>query len=1085
MSRAYSEETLVQENAANECFKQLGWESIYAFDGETYGTTGTLGRSDQTEVILTRSLRQALERINPGHPAAAYESAIAQLTTLNTARSLLQINQEKYYLIRDGIRVSYQTEQGEEHTPLLRLIDFDHPDNNHFLIVRELWIKGALYPAKRPDIIGFVNGIPLLFLELKSFRRDVRVAYDDNFTRYKKEIPHLFYYNAFVMLSNGIEAKVGSVTSPYKFFHDWRRLSENETGRVHFETMLLGMCSKPNFLDLVQNFILFDNSSGTTYKILARNHQFLGVNRAFAAVQNREIRAGKLGVFWHTQGSGKSYSMAFLAEKVHRRLAGSFTFLIVTDRQELDKQIVRTFAGIGAIPSDNTRATDGNHLKELLKQNHRYVFTLIHKFNQPGYTYSDRADIIVICDEAHRTQYGALAGNMRNGLDHASFLAFTGTPLMQSAADQKTRECFGDYISTYDFQRAVEDGSTVPLYYDNRGEKLQFTDEAGELQMVARPDDLNQRIAEQLSAFDLDEASEAKALRRMGSDYWILTADARLDRIAADLVAHYTQRWQTGKAMLVCLDKLTAVRMYNRIDAYWKQAIAQQEAQVKRATDDQDLKEQQDYLTWLQETEYAVVVSEAADETEIFDDWDLDIRPHREKLNRRDLEADFKNENHPFRLAIVCAMWLTGFDVPSLATLYMDKPMQGHNLMQAIARANRVHEGKINGLLIDYNGILKSLRAALAKYAQPDVFLGDTTTAQAGVFPYRDLTQLQADYAAAIQACQDHLTSLGFDLNLLVQAEAGFDRLSYLAADNQASAINAVCTNDESRAKFEVLARDVVKKRQALLTNPDLAAPFESQQDAIKAIYDGLRIQHELSFDLRAVLRSLREVVNEYVTVANNLAPGADSEVIYNISAVDFEQLKQEFAKASTKNVQVQTLKEAVERQLQRMISQNPTRIDLYARYQQIIEEYNRETDRVAIEQTFQDLLQLIESMSEEESRATREGLTEEYLAIFDLLCQPKPDLTPNARNKIKAIAQALIEAIKAELRKLANWRDKETTQAQIQTFIHDYLYSDATGLPVDHYSDTDVENLSNVVFLHIYQQYANADRHCYDDNAA
>ena len=1086
MSSEYSEDRLVQQTTADFFEKTLGWQSVYAFNREAFGATGTLGRTDNTEVVLTRYLRQALERLNPGHPDTAYEDAIQRLLTVSTSQSLLQINEAKYKLIRDGIKVTpYRTATGDLNEPTLRVIDFDNPDHNHFLIVRELWVKGELFPPKRPDIMGFVNGIPLLFIELKKSCRDVQVAYNDNLARYKKEIPHLFHQNAMVMLSNGIDARVGSIISPYKFFHEWRRLAENEKGRVHWETMLRGMCSKQNFLDLVQNFILFDSSSGTTAKILARNHQFLGVNRAFQAVQDREIRAGKLGVFWHTQGSGKSYSMAFLTEKVHRSLPGSFTFLIVTDRQELDKQIAQTFAGVGAIPNNKSnRATDGENLKDLLKENHRYIFSLIHKFNQPGYTYSERPDIVVLCDEAHRTQYGGLAGNMRNGLDHASFIAFTGTPLMESQEDQKTREQFGDYVSTYDFQRAVEDGSTVPLYYDNRGEKLHFVDEAGKQQLVSQPTELNQRIAAELAKHDLDEESEAKALKRLGSQYFILTADQRLGCVAQDLVAHYTTRWQTGKAMLICIDKLTTVRMYDRIDKYWKQAIANQEAQVKRAADDQDFKEQQDYLNWLKATEYAVVVSEAAGEEKTFDEWGLDIRPHRDKLNRRDLEEDFKNENHPFRLAIVCAMWLTGFDVPSLATLYMDKPMQGHNLMQAIARANRVYEGKNNGLLIDYNGILSSLREALAKYAKPDALLGDEEEAKAGVMPYKDLDQLRDAYAEAIQTCQDHLISLGFDLQHLIQAE-GFDKLACLDKDNQDSAVNAVCTNDESLARFTVMAQDVFKKKQALITEPALTAPFQPQHDAIDAIYDQIHQQQAFAGDLNAVLRSLHGVVSEFVTVeSSSQAPGAESGKLYNISAIDFDRLKVEFQQTPTKNIQVQTLKEAVEQQLRRMLRQNPTRVDLYTHYQAIVERYNQETDRATIEKTFEELLKLVETLSEEDSRAVREGLTEEYLAVFDLLCQQKNNLSTKARNKVKEVAHNLIEAIKVELQKLDNWRDKETTKAQIETFVYNYLYSEETGLPVEAYGEPEIKPLANVIFLHIYQQYASGSQNLYSDVA-
>ena len=598
MSAEYSEDKLVQQTTSDYFENELKWRFAYAYNRETYGTNGTLGRKDQTETILTRYLRQAIEQLNPNHPSTAYDDAIKRLIETTSSQTLLQINQDKYKLIRDGIRVSYKNDKGELKEPLLKVIDFDTPANNDFLIVRELWIQGTTY-HKRPDIIGFVNGIPLLFIELKKTNRNVKVAYDTNYTDYRDTIPKLFHHNAMVMLSNGIDAKVGTITSPYNFFHEWRRLAETEKGRVHFETMLRGMCNKENFLDLIQNFILFDDSSGTTYKILARNHQYLGVNNAFTAVQNRETNLGKLGVFWHTQGSGKSYSMAFLTEKVHRKLAGNFTFLIVTDRVELDDQIVQTFIGVGATRDDSTQATNGDQLKELLKQNNRYVFTLIHKFNQIGHKYSDRHNIIVISDEAHRTQYGKLAENMRLGLPQAAFIGFTGTPLFESAEDQKTKEIFGDYVSTYDFQQAIEEGSTVPLYYDNRGEKLVYTNQKGEQKSIALPEELSDRIAIEITKHELTEEEEAQVMRRISGDYLILTADKRLDRIAQDLVAHYTKRWQTGKAMLVCLDKLTAVRMHSLIDLYWKQAIAQQQNRVKQATDDQALFEQQKYLDWL------------------------------------------------------------------------------------------------------------------------------------------------------------------------------------------------------------------------------------------------------------------------------------------------------------------------------------------------------------------------------------------------------------------------------------------------------------------------------------------------------
>lgn len=1078
MSAEYSEDKLVQQTTANYFENNLKWHSVYAYNKETFGINGTLGRKNKREVVLTRYLRQALEKFNPGHPDDIYDDALAQFTTYNISDQLITINQKKYQLIRDGIQGKpYQTPDGETIYPLLKIIDFQNPQENHFLVVRELSIQGSLY-SRRPDIIGFVNGIPLLFIELKATHRNVRVAYEDNYTDYKDTISELFHYNAIVMLSNGIVGKVGSLTSRYSHFQEWKRLEEEEKGKVDFQTMLLGMCGKDNFLDLIENFIVFDDSKDKTSKIIARNHQFLGVNRAFTATGQREVREGKLGVFWHTQGSGKSYSIAFLTRKIHRLLPGSFTFVIVSDRQELDNQIVQTFAGIGAVKDTTTQAASGEALAALLKQNHRYVFTLIHKFNKPGEIYSQRDDIIVISDEAHRTQYGKLAENMRYGLPNACFIGFTGTPLMDSESDQRTREVFGDYVSTYDFQRAVEDNATVPLYYDNRGEQLFYHDKGVKYQVAAsdsgadertRSTEFNQCIADAIAELDLDSEQEEAVYRRLGGEYLILTAEKRLDRIAQDLVAHYTQSWKTGKAMLVCLDKITAVRMHGLIDKYWFQAIQNKKQLLKQAADEQQAIEYQQHLQWLQETQYLVVISEAQNEVKTFRDWGLDIIPHRDIIKTRNLEQEFKNENHPFRLAIVCAMWLTGFDVPSLANLYLDKPLQGHNLMQTIARANRVYEGKNNGLLIDYNGILKCLRAALARYARVE-----SGSENQSITPYNDLNKLQSDYAKALQDSINHLANLGFDLQELLETE-GFDKISAIP-----SAVDAVCTNDESRARFEVLAREIFQKKQALIAEPKLTAPYQRKYNAIEQIYKHLQSQHKISVDINAVLLCLQGVVNDFINVDTSRLPGADSGKIFNISNIDFDLLKSEFAKSQTKNTSVQTLKSAVERQLQRMVRQNPSRIDYYTRYQQIMVEYNRESDRVAIEQTFEELLKLVKNLSEEDTRAVRENLSEEHLAVFDLLCASKNNLDTRTRNRIKQVAQSLIEAVKVQLKQLENWRDKESTRATIKTFIYDYLYSEDTGLPVDAYNDSDVDNLANVVFLHVYQQDESVNQHLY-----
>ncbi|KAA3659542.1 MAG: type I restriction endonuclease subunit R, partial [Chloroflexi bacterium] len=985
--KRYSDDVFVQAKMSDFMRDELGWETVLAWNDETLGTNGTFGRHSQQEVVLTRYLDQALRKLNPGLPDPVYQDAITQLTQFNTAQTLIQINREKYKLLREGVQVIYRTPDNPEETARLRVFDFDNPTNNHFLAIRELWLNTGMYGRIRPDVMGYVNGIPLLFVELKRFHKSLKKAYNENFVRYQVQIPELFHHNAFVMLGNGDQGLVGTFTSPYAYFNEWKRLEEEEAGRVDFETMLRGMLHKTNFMDLFENFILFDDSkpisgdetsrrfrtSGrleltNTRKILARNHQFLGVNRAFTAAKDRNVRDGKLGVFWHTQGSGKSYSMAFLAEKIHRKLTGNFTFLVLTDREDLDDQIYKTFLGVGAVSEkEEVRATSGGHLKSLLQGNPRYVFSLIQKFNQTDQMYSDRANVVVFSDEAHRTQQGLFAHNMRFALPNAAYMGFTGTPLIGDDDTELTKAIFGDYVSTYDFKRAVEDNATVPLIYDNRGEKLQILKE-----------DLNQRIADIIEDHALDPDVEERVHRALGNDYPIVTSKERLEKVAADFVAHYSERWETGKAMIICLDKLTCVRLANQIDVAWEKATKAQKRLVKRATDYQDETDQQRKLKWLEATERIVVISKSAEETAVFDKWGMldDIMHVRGILNNRPhLEDEFKADNHPFRVAIVCAMWLTGFDVESLATLYIDKPMRSHTLMQAIARANRVHDGKANGWIVDYNGILKSLRRALATYASRQ------TGGQPGkkVDPTHPPKEFVDKYKADLQACIDYLAEVGYALDSLLDAR-GFDENMEIL-----TAVNAVSRNDETRAKFEVLVREMLKMRKSLTGYRGLNKT-KSQADAINSIYKKLKQSENDPTDLIDVLRDIQTEVDATIKVISTENSVGEPRV-YDISQIDFDRLRQEFERVKLKNTAVRDIKQKIEMMLQRMVQQNPTRIDYYERYQQIIEEYNRETERVTIEETFGKLLDLYESLDEEQKRYVREGFeNEDQLTAYDLL---------------------------------------------------------------------------------------------------
>ena len=1066
---ALNEDTLVQQTTADYLLNNLHWDdSIYAMD-ETLGKEGTLGRESEKELVLGRYLGEALMHLNPGLPAEAYRDAMRQIIDVNLAQSLLAINQEKDTLYKSGVLASYRDDKGERQRKTLRIFDFEQPDNNHFMVVRELWIKGDIY-RRRADLVGFVNGIPLVFMEVKNLHKEVKAAYEQNFSDYKDTVPHLFYHNALVILGNGVEAKLGSLSSKYEHFNDWKRLEEDEPGVVNMETLLKGVCSKTNLLDLFENYTIFDDSSGKLIKIVARNHQLLGVNRAIEAVRNRENMAGKLGVFWHTQGSGKSYSIAFFAKKVHRKLGGNFTFLVLTDREDLDTQIYKTFAGVGLVDNDRDpcRASNGRHLDELLGQHKAFVFSLIQKFNDQGMKGSERNDIIVITDEAHRTQYGTLSLNMRNALPNASYIGFTGTPLLKE--DEITRKVFGEYISTYDFQRAVEDKATVPLYYDARGEKLLFSYE-GEDYSVADPKGLNEKIAEKIAEFDIEDVDVAQRLEReLKRDYHIVTASSRLEQIAADFVDHYVNGWESGKAMFVCIDKLTCVRMHTLIMEKWQVKQLELDRRLRlESVDQQEEIFRRRQVRWMNETEIAVVVSEEQGEVDKFRKWDLDITPHRKLIKegfkdcngkRIDLEDAFKESDHPFRVAIVCAMWLTGFDVPTLATLYLDKPLKAHTLMQAIARANRVAEGKNNGLIVDYCGILKNLRKALADFAGAgDDGRGDGEDNPQD--PTRPNEELLADLAEAIEMVKTFLSDRGFEMCTITET-AGFERNAAIV-----QAKEAINEDDQTRKQFEVMAREVFKKFKACINIRPEINDYRLDRDAINIIYKSLQNDREQA-DISQIMMELHRLVDDSVEV-NRYAVN-ENQKVYDISKIDFERLRQEFSRIANKKTTVVNLRDALAARLAKLMQQNPLRTDFQKHFEEIVEGYNSEKDSVTIEQTFEALFKFEQELTEEESRAVRENLTGETLVLFDML--KKPELSKKEIDRIKKVAKDLLETLKQEKLNIDNWREKEGTRDAVKQRIYDYLYDDTTGLPVESYEEEEIQGLTNLLFNHVYRAY-------------
>ncbi len=1237
-AKPYSEDTLVEQPAI-ELLAGLGWQTVSAFHevfggadpssptllpvGEGSRVEGapnpspagrgdrgegaiSLGRESAGEVVLLRHLVPALKKLNPKAPPEAIDAAVNELTRDRSVMSLAAANREVYALLKNGVKVEIRNPDGELVPERIRVVDWDTPANNHFLLVSQLWVTGDMY-KRRPDLVGFINGLPLVVSEFKAVTERVEAAFKDNIRDYRQTIPQVFVYNGLILVSNGVEGKMGSVTAAWEHYCDWKYLREPHAatsgaqaltpvpspsgrgvaegrgeGATRLETLVKGTCDKTRLLDLVENFTLFEEKGGKIRKVVAKNHQYLGVNNAISALmatltpphtprerekrsqyrggfqfsglveRARELRKKqtlaedvlwellrdrrflglkfrrqhqfgdyltdfycheaklvvetdgdihsttavqkkdhkrdaylkslglevarfpnelvleqpenvleqiaavlpsprgrgiegegkthtKLGVFWQTQGSGKSYSMVFFSQKVLRKIPGNWTFVGVTDRNELDDQLYKNFASVGAVtePEDRVRATSAEHLKQLLTEDHRYVFTLIQKFRtEKGQRFpklSNRDDIIVMTDEAHRTQYDIFAMNMRDALPKAAFIGFTGTPLI--AGEEKTKEVFGDYVSVYDFKQSVDDGATVPLFYENRIPELQLTNEQ-----------LNEDIYRVIEDAELDDEQQRKLERVLGKQYHLITREERLDKIAADIVRHFTGRGFKGKAMVVCIDKLTAVRMYDKVKAAW----AAHEVELKKSLAKATPEEQDailDTLNWMKTTDMAVVLSQAQNEVADFKAKGLDITPHRQRMVKEDLETKFKDPDDPFRLVFVCAMWMTGFDVPSCSTIYLDKPLRNHTLMQTIARANRVFGEKVNGLIVDYVGVFRDLQKALAIYA------GGGAGGGGGPTPVEKKAELIAMLKKAIAETVDFCRERGVGVDVILQTKA-LERVKALQ-----DAREAILVSDDSKRQFLALAGRTTVVYRAIL--PDTAASqfaphcalFMTLADMIRALQPPV--------DISGVMQQIEGVLDKSVgtsgyTIKEDAKP-------LDLSRIDFDALRKFFKKAH-KRAEIERLRAAITAKLQAMLAQNRTRIDFLEKCQQLIDEYNAGSANV--EAIFEELLQFAKKLNEEEQRHVREQMTEEELAIFDILTKPRVDITAKEEKQVKKVAKDMLQTLKAKALVL-DWRKRQQTRAAVRLCIEEWL----DKLPPV-YTSTIYQTKCDAVYQHVYDMY-------------
>lgn len=1070
----------IEQAILHKLKQEHGFQHLNCYTPDPDNLNDGSNRTDKRDVILVDRLKAAAHRLNPGIPASAIDKALAILTNKRYAMSAIAANREVDGLLRDGIQTDYENAEGRTVPVRVRVIDFNdftpashNPSkNNEYLAVSQLWIKGE-HTYRRPDILLYINGLPLVFIELKNSNVKLQTAFDDNLTNYKRDIPQLFHTNAFCILSNALETRIGSFTATWEYFFPWLRVEDEkekidrdqikESG-TSLERAIDGLCSPSKLLDYIENFVLYHKG---IQKIIAQNHQFIGVNRAIAAFTQREAKGRKLGVFWHTQGSGKSFSMIFYARKIFRKLKGNFTFVIITDRDDLDGQIYRNFLNTETVKKDEAaQPKNSKEMREFLSQNKRIVFTLIQKFRyDKGKSYpvlSDRDDIIVIVDEAHRTQYKSLAENMRAGLPNANYLAFTGTPLL--GKERKTNAWFGDYVSEYNFSQSMDDGATVPLFYEKRVPEVLIQNE-----------DLSEEFYQILEDENLDDNQQAKLEKKFASEIEVIKRDDRLETIARDIVYHFPRRGYLGKGMVVSVDKFTAVKMYDKVQHHWKAEIKNLVGRIKQSSNELEKARLKKILDFMRQTEMAVVISleNSENETEKFAKQGLDIKPHRDRLNAidkegHDIEYQFKDADHPLRLVFVCAMWLTGFDVPSLSTLYLDKPMKDHTLMQTIARANRVsshlinHLTKTNGEIIDYYNVFRNMKRALADYALGD----DDQSEQDTDSPIQQKSNLFAllddAIAQGLAFCREH----DIDLESLLASQITFKKLEQFK-----QFADTLLQKDEWRKAFFVYDNTITSLYEAckpeILSAPRPLVPvFQYLRGVLDSIIERTNID--------SISLKIAELLDESVVADHQEFKakefGAEYKIVqsgkvWDLSQINFEQLKTEFKAAPYKNIEITDLRSFLEDKLNQMLQQNTTRINFAQQLQAIIDRYN--AGGSSTENYYEALVNFAENLKQESERHLREELTEAELELFDLLKKDK--MTVEETQKVKLAARSLLNRLTATQPKLLvqDWYKDAQSQRRVKSTVEEVL--DA-NLPIT-YDRILFKAKCDTVFDRIYDQ--------------
>jgi type I restriction enzyme, R subunit len=1014
------------EKMAIDLLEQQGYQHIYAPDIAPDSNNPL--RNGFDDVLLEQKLKSAIDRINPDISPDDREDAIRQVKRIHSP-DLIVGNEEFYIMLTEGVNITTR-KNGEDRGDYIKLVDFNNPENNEFNVVNQFTVIEN-NQNKRPDIILFVNGIPLVVIELKNATNEyatIASAYNQLQT-YKQTIPSLFTYNGILVISDGLEAKAGSLSSGLTRFMTWKS-ADGKTQASHLvsqlEILISGMLNKTTLLDLIRNFIVFEKSKKEdaktgittiqTIKKLAAYHQYYAVNKALESVVNASRDGGsrKGGVIWHTQGSGKSLSMVFTAGKIVRALNNP-TILVITDRNDLDDQLFDTFASSRQLlRQDPVQAEDKKHLKELLKvTSGGVVFTTVQKF-QPdeGNVYeqlSDRSNIVVIADEAHRTQYGFSAktiddkdadGNvigkktvygfakyMRDALPNATYLGFTGTPI--EGKDINTPAVFGNYVDIYDIAQAVEDGATVRIFYESRLAKISLSDQGRKL-----VEELDSRLVNE----ELSDPQKAKWTQLEA----LIGSEKRIKNIAEDIVQHFDQRQSVseGKVMIVAMSRRIAVSLYDAI------------IKLKPQWHSNDLNK----------GVIKVVMTAASS-----DGFEM-VKHHTTKEQRRTLAARMKNQDNELKLVIVIDMWLTGFDAPSMHTLYIDKPMQGHNLMQAIARVNRVYKDKPGGLVVDYLGIASDLKKALSFYSDSGG-KGDPAVAQEQAvemmlekmevisamfhgFPYEEyFTADTASKLATILAAEDHILGLENGKKRFINEVTLLSRVFAIAIPHEQAIY----------AKDEVAFFQAIKARLAKFDSTGSGKTDEETETAVRQVIDEALVSNQVIdiFDAAGIKKPDISILSEEFLLE---IKGMEYK---NVALETMKKLLNDEIKARTKKnlVQSKSLMEMLEDSIKRYHSKVITAVE-------VIEE----------------LIKLAKNIQNIDKQPKELGLSDYEYAFYTAVADNDSARDLMEKDRLRELAIVLTERIKQNAS--IDWTIKENVKAKLRVAVKKTLHE--FGYPPD-----------------------------------